>query len=103
MTNYHKIVNALNELIKDEVKLVHGGNIVDWKETKRPELLEEASNPNNGEIPAGTQLKHKFSGQDHWVPFDDEKTISLSTMHNEIYYPKEIAWEHFEMVEKDDG
>ncbi len=26
------------------------------------------------------------------------KTISLSTLHNVIYYPKEIVWEHFEKV-----
>jgi len=103
MKNYHKIVDVLKAMIQGNVKLVHGGNVIDWEETKIPELLDEVSNSTDTEIPAGTQLKHKFTGQDYWVAFDDNKSISLSTMHNVVYYPKEVIWEHFEKVEKENG
>jgi len=103
MKNYHKIVDTLKGMIEDGVQLVHGGNIIDWEETIIPELLEGAIPQTDSEIPAGTQLKHKFTKQDYWVFFDDNKSLSLSTMHNVVYYPKEIIWEHFEEVKKENG
>ncbi len=100
MKSYHEIIDILKKIIQDDVKLVHGGNIINWEETKIPELLDGLPISTNSEIAAGTQLKHKFTGQDYWVTFDDNKSITLSTMHNVVYYPKEIIWEHFERVEK---
>jgi len=103
MKNYHKIVDTLKGMIGDGVQLVHGGNIIDWEDTIIPELLEGTTHQTDSEIPAGTQLKHKFTGQDYWVTFDDNKSIVLSTRHNVVEYPKEIIWEHFENTGKENG
>lgn len=38
---YEKLVHYLEEMISDGCQLVHGGNLIDWKDTKIPKTLDK--------------------------------------------------------------
>jgi hypothetical protein len=38
---YEKLVEYLEEMIADGCQLVHGGNLIDWNDTKIPKVLQK--------------------------------------------------------------
>ena len=38
---YEKLVEYLEEMIADGCQLVHGGNLIDWHDTKIPRILQK--------------------------------------------------------------
>ncbi|MBS3918779.1 MAG: hypothetical protein KG012_07830 [Deltaproteobacteria bacterium] len=38
---YEKLVEYLEEMIADGCQLVHGGNLIDWHDTKIPKILQK--------------------------------------------------------------
>ncbi len=38
---YKELIILLEQMIQDKVQLMHGGQIINWNETKIPELLQK--------------------------------------------------------------
>lgn len=44
--DYKELLVVIQQMISDNVQLVHGGQIIDWTDTKIPELLQKIKNDN---------------------------------------------------------
>lgn len=38
-SNNRDLVLIIEQMIKDKVKLIHGGQVIEWEETKIPDLI----------------------------------------------------------------
>lgn len=38
---YTELTNLLEQMINDNVQLIHGGHIIKWEETRIPEVLQK--------------------------------------------------------------
>jgi hypothetical protein len=41
LTKYKELVGLLEQMINDKVQLIHGGQIIEWNDTKIPEIIKE--------------------------------------------------------------
>ena len=106
MKNHHceQLVDYLEKMITDGVQLVQAGNLLDWNDTKIPELLLKikANRAENKlpELNPGDQLQNKISKQDMWVINNDGKTVFLNPGTPTIKYPLNEILNDFEIVKR---
>jgi len=97
-----QLAEILQSMIKDKVMLIHAGQIIDWNDTDIPEILkrlEQFQGFDDHEIPSGTLLVNKYSGQKAAVVNDKNGTVSMVLNSSILTYPKKWIWSHFEISE----
>lgn len=98
--DYELLVNYIEEMISDDLQLIHGGQLVGWKDTKIPELLQNIRNnqedPKIELLEPGDLLKNKYTGQKVAVIYEDNGNVHLNPLEKVLIYPKDQIWQHFE-------
>ena len=88
---YNRLIEYIEEMISNDVQLVHVGHLFDWNDTKIPEIIAQIKEKKDGfslpKLNPGDQLKHKVSDQDMWVINDDGETVFLIPDTPTIKYP----------------
>jgi len=101
---YDKLIDYIEEMIRDGVNLVHGGHLLDWSDTNIPDLIAKIKELKDGyatpELNPGDQLRHKVSGQDMWVINDDGKTVFLNPDSPTIKYPSDKILNAYVIVKR---
>lgn len=100
--DYELLVDYLEEMIGDGVQLAHGGELIDWSDTKILKLLErihaqraEQQSMLQEQLQPGDLLKNVVSGQKAAVMYEDKKSVHLSPVESLIVYPKDRLWQTF--------
>ena len=87
----NELISHIEEMIADGVQLVHGGHLLDWSDTKIPEILksikEEKAEKSPTSLNPGDKLKNKNSGQIMWVVDVEKDTVYLNPDSPTIKYP----------------
>jgi hypothetical protein len=94
------LIELLEQMIQDKVQLVHGGQIIDWNDTKIPEIMEKIKqSPKFDEtiIQSGTLLKNKYTGQKCGVINDTGEKVSMILQGDILTCPKKWIWTLFEI------
>jgi hypothetical protein len=77
--DHEKLIQLIEQMINDKVQLVHAGNLINWSDTRIPEIIERIKQNQdlfqNKEIKAGTKLQNLVSGQEAYVTNDFKNTI----------------------------
>lgn len=101
---YDRLIDYIEEMISDGVQLVQAGHLLDWDDTKIPEIIAKIKEKKEGfslpKLNPGDQLKHKVSDQDMWVINDDGETVFLNPGTPTIKYPLDKILNEFIIVEK---
>lgn len=88
---YNRLIDYIEEMISNDVQLVHAGHLFDWNDTKIPEIIAQIKVKKDGfslpKLNPGDQLKHKVSDQHMWVINDDGETVFLNPGTPTIMYP----------------
>jgi hypothetical protein len=101
---YDSLIHYIEGMISDGVKLVHGGRVYEWVDTKIldqiakiKELKEGLASPvlNSGDL-----LKNRYSGQNMWVINCEEENVFLNPDSPTIKYPLDKISEEFIIVKK---
>jgi hypothetical protein len=50
LKEYEKLVEYLEEMISDGCQLIHGGHLIDWRDTKIPKVLKKIKTLREKEI-----------------------------------------------------
>lgn len=96
----NKLAELLEQMIQDKVQLVHGGQIIEWNDTKIPEIIEsikQSQKYDDSIIESGTLLKNKYTGQKCGVINDKGGIVSMILQGDILTYPKKWIWSHFEI------
>jgi hypothetical protein len=60
---YKELITILEQMMNDKVQLIHGGQIIQWDETKIPEILQQIKEklevPNKTIVQNGSTRNHK--------------------------------------------
>lgn len=101
--DYELLVRHLEEMIDDGCQLVHGGNLIDWIDTKVPEVLDSIKKGQSKlgipKLKPGDKLKNRISGQYMTVTEVDEETVCLTPQETPLKYPLAQILEVFEITE----
>lgn len=88
---HEELIHNIEKMISDGIQLVHGGHLIDWNDTKIPEIItkikKDIQNRITPKLYPGDRLKHKISGQEMWVINDDGRTVYLNPEEPTIKYP----------------
>lgn len=97
---YNELLTTIEQMINDNVKLVHAGQIIEWDDTIIPEIIEKLKLDNkvdDNEIPSGTLLINKYSEQTCAVINDTNGKVSMILSGDILVYPKKWIWSHFKI------
>jgi len=97
--SYEELVHYLEGMISDGVQLVHGGNLIDWRDTNISDVLNEIRRKKDEikklPLKSGDLLQNIYSGQKFAVINDDGKDVFLIPSESTIKYPLDKLWYHF--------
>jgi len=98
----NELVEVIEQMIHDKVQLVHGGQIIEWDDTRIPEILDSIRKSLKYDetiIESGTLLTNKYTGQKCNVINDKGGIVSMIIHGDILTYPKKWIWSHFEILE----
>ena len=102
--DYEKLANLIEQMIHDEVQLVHAGILINWNDTNIPVIIEQIKQNQaiflKNEIKAGTKLQNLVSEQKAFVTNAFKGTISMIVKSDIITYPKNKIGNHFKIVQQ---
>ncbi len=100
---YERLVHYIEGMIDDGVQLVHGGNIIDWKDTNVSDVLKRIKkmkkNKKAHDFKSGQLVKNMHTGQSAAIINADDKFVYLVPSQKTITYPIELFWNHHEKKE----
>lgn len=80
--------------------MVHGGQIIEWNDTKIPEIIENIKQSQKFDetiLESGTLLKNKYTGQKCGVINDTGKKVSMILQGDFLTCHKKWIWTFFEI------
>lgn len=96
---FEQLVVYLQNLIADGVQLVHGGNLLDWSDTKILDLLDDIKKKKedveNLTFEVGDLLENRLTGQKSAIISIDKDNIHLLPVDNVVIFPKDNIWYHY--------
>ncbi len=101
---YNALIHYIEGMVSDGVKLVHGGRVFEWVDTKILDQIAKIKELKEGlvspSLNPGDQLVNRYSGQKMWVINWDENTVYLNPDLPTIKYPKDRLMEEYIVVKK---
>jgi hypothetical protein len=103
--DYDQLIHYLEDMMKDGVQLVHGGQLLSWHDTPIPELINSIEQKKE----AARQLQYQAGdilpdhmGQTFAVIWSDDQQIHVTPNKNVLVYPKDTVELNYEkmVVEK---
>jgi hypothetical protein len=97
--DYDQLIHSLEGMMRDGVRLVHGGHLFGWDDTTIPDLIErikqKKETANQLQYQAGDILRDQ-AGQTFAVIWSDEQHIHLTPNKNVLVYPKKTIGINYE-------